>query len=323
MLNRREFLGGCLVTAAAAYALPGDKMRFSYSGHQFRRLKPHPETGIKMTAQYGYHGLEPFEDDMPQYLKQPPEVFKKLLDDAGIQLATIGSSGSYGDSSKLKDIIANNVERSRYVSHFGCKVLKVNVGRRMGNPAEDMTTADAKTFARNITEVGKATLGEVGIKLAFHPHAWSAVERQSEFDKVMEYSDPKYVFVTLDTGHASLGGISPTRVLREHYERVVHVHFKDCPPQYNADKGWKGPAPSQEEHNRVNLYKRMGAGGVDFPAIMQILRSRGYDGWITMDFDAPRPNEGSVELEMDHNKKYLTEKLKVTLRNNYFANAVS
>ena len=73
-------------------------MRYAMSGHQFRGLKPHPETGIKMTAQYGYHGLEPFQDDMPQYLKQPPEVFKKLLDDAGIALCTIGSGGQYLDA---------------------------------------------------------------------------------------------------------------------------------------------------------------------------------------------------------------------------------
>ena len=86
MLTRREFIGAGIGVAAAtqALALTGDKMRYAMSEHQFRGLKPHPETGIKMTARYGYHGIEPFQDDMPQYLKQPPEVFKKLLDDAGV-----------------------------------------------------------------------------------------------------------------------------------------------------------------------------------------------------------------------------------------------
>ena len=70
MLTRREFIGAGLGAAAAthAFALPGDKMRYAMSGHQFRGLKPHPETGIKIAAQYGYHGLEPFEDDMPRTL---------------------------------------------------------------------------------------------------------------------------------------------------------------------------------------------------------------------------------------------------------------
>ena len=103
------------------------------SGHQFRGLKPHPETGIKMAAQYGYHGLEPFQDDMPQYLEQPPEVFKKLLDDAGIALCTVGSSGQCLDpaarSGDLREQRGACAVSSRI---FGCKHLKVNLSRRIG-----------------------------------------------------------------------------------------------------------------------------------------------------------------------------------------------
>jgi sugar phosphate isomerase/epimerase len=56
----------------------------------------------------------------------------------------------------------------------------------------------------------------------------------------------------------------------------------------------------------------MGAGGVDFPAFFAVLRQRGYDRWVTMDFDAPRPGEGTVEEDMDRHKKYLVETLRVT-----------
>ena len=103
MLTRREFLGAGLgaAVAARAFALPGDRMRYAMSGHQFRTTPPHPETGIKMAARYGYHGLEPFQDDMPQYLKRPPEEFKKLLDAAGLALCTIGSGGQYLDPAKV------------------------------------------------------------------------------------------------------------------------------------------------------------------------------------------------------------------------------
>ena len=52
MLSRREFIGAGLgaVVAAHASALPGDKMRYAMSGHQFRTTLPHPESGIKMAA---------------------------------------------------------------------------------------------------------------------------------------------------------------------------------------------------------------------------------------------------------------------------------
>ena len=312
MLNRRHFLATGFGAAVAAQAKPGDKMRFSMSGHQFRTTLPHPETGIKMTAQYGYHGIEPFEGDMPKYLEQPPEVFKQVLDASGIALCTVGSGGRYMGEAEVAKTIESNVNRCRYISYFGCKHLKVNLSGRLGNPSEDLSEANAKVLARNLNEVGKRTMEEAGVKFAFHPHCWTIVERRVEMERIMDLTNPKYVFLTLDTGHASLGGIDPVKCLRDYYERVAHVHLKDCEAKYSAGNGWKGPAPSQEEHERTNLYKRLGAGGVDFPAFFSVLRARGYDGWVTMDFDAPRPGEGTVKEDMDRHKKYLLETLHVT-----------
>jgi inosose dehydratase len=313
MLTRREFIGAGLGAAVAtqAFALPGDKMRYAMSGHQFRGLKPHPETGIKIAAQYGYHGLEPFQDDMPQYLKQPPEVFKKVLDASGLALCTIGSGGQYLDPARVQETIQNNAERAKYISHFGCKHLKVNLSPRVGS--DNLSAENGKILARNLNEVGKRTM-DLGIKFAFHPHAWTLVERQPELDMMMELTDPKYVYLVLDTGHATLGGIDPVNALKTYYSRVASIHLKDAEAKYATTRGWKGPAPSQEEHNKVNLYKRLGSGGVDFPAFFAELRRRKYEGWVTMDFDMPRPGEGTVEDDMNRHKKYLVEVLKGDLR---------
>jgi sugar phosphate isomerase/epimerase len=131
---------------------------------------------------------------------------------------------------------------------------------------------------------------------------------------MMDLTDPRYVYLILDTGHASLGGIDPVKALRDYYPRLAAVHLKDCEAKYGTRNGWKGPAPSEEEHNRVNLYKRLGSGGVDFPAFFRVLREKKYAGWVTLDFDAPRPGEGTVEQDMDAHKKYLLETLHVTLK---------
>jgi inosose dehydratase len=313
MLTRREFIGAGLgaTVASHALALPGDKMRYAMSGHQFRFLKPHPETGIKIAASFGYHGLEPFQDDMPQYLTQPPEVFKKVLDASGLALCTVGSGGQYLDPARIKETIDSNAARARYIAHFGCKHLKVNLSGRVGR--ENLSPENAKVLARHLNEVGKRT-ADAGIKFAFHPHAWTLVERPPELDMVMELTDPKLVFLVLDTGHATLGGIDPVKALRDYYPRIASIHLKDAEAKYATTRGWRGPAPSEEEHKRVNLYKRLGSGGVDFPAFFQELRRRNYDGWVTMDFDAPRPGEGTVEDDMNRHKKYLVEVLRGDLR---------
>jgi inosose dehydratase len=313
MLSRREFIGAGVGAAIAARvsALPGDKMRYAMSGHEFRTTPPHPETGIKMAARYGYHGLEPFQDDMPQYLKQPPEAFKNILDQSGLALCTVGSGGQYLDPAKIQETIESNAARARYVAYFGCKHLKVNLSRRLG--PENLSLANAKILAANLNEVGKRT-ADAGIKLAFHPHAWTLVERQPELDMMMELTDPRLVYLVLDTGHATLGGIDPLKCLADNYSRIVAIHLKDAEAKYNTANGWKGPAPSEEEHNRVNLYKRLGSGGVDFPAFFRMLRQRNYAGWVTLDFDAPRPGEGTVAEDMDRHKKYLVETLHATMK---------
>src|SRR5438477_3537658 len=114
MLNRREFLVTGTGAALAAQAATGDRMRFATSGHEFRHTPPHPEEGIKMTARYGYHGLEPFQEDIAKYLDKPPEELKKVLDASGLALATVGSGGQYLDSSKVSQTIENNAARARY-----------------------------------------------------------------------------------------------------------------------------------------------------------------------------------------------------------------
>jgi sugar phosphate isomerase/epimerase len=313
MLNRREFIAAGAGAAVAAHAESGDKMRFAMSGHEFRHTPPHPETGIKMTARYGYHGLEPFQEDIAKYLDKPPEELKKVLDASGLALATVGSGGQYLDPAKIHETIESNATRARYISYFGCKHLKINLSRRAGDGKENLSDENAKALARTLNEAGKHTM-DAGIKLAFHPHCWTLVEREPELHKIMDLTDPKYVFLVLDTGHASLGGIDPVKALRDYYPRIAAMHLKDCERKYSAGNGWKGPAPSEEEHNRVNLYKRLGSGGVDFPAVFRVLRERAYSGWVTLDFDAPRPGEGTVEQDMDSHKKYLVETLKVTLK---------
>ena len=57
----------------------------------------------------------------------------------------------------------------------------------------------------------------------------------------------------------------------------------------------------------------MTTGGVDFPAIYETLVSRGFAGWVTMDFDPPREWEGTIDEQMTANKKYLEDVLGVDL----------
>jgi inosose dehydratase len=181
------------------------------------------------------------------------------------------------------------------------------------NGPDQMTAEQWKGFARTLNEIGRGTM-DSGVKFAIHPHIWSLIQTQREVERLLELTDPKLVYIIPDTGHLALAGMDPVRILNDYYSRVAAVHFKDCDSKYRYDRGWRGPAPSMEDHRKVNPYRNFGADGVDFPACMKILRERNYDGWISMDFDAPRPGEPSIQESMDVRRKYLRETLHATLK---------
>jgi len=326
MVTRREFIGTTLGVAVAgrAFALPADQFRWAMSSHMFTPLKPHPETGIKMAAKFGFHGIEPWGNELQKYLAQPPEVFKKVLDESGVGISSIASGGEYFDPTKLQATLDNNGANAKFAAHFGVTALKANLGRRPG--MENLSSANGRILAKNLNEVGKRTL-EHGVKFAFHPHAWTIVERKAELEMILEMTDPTLVFVTLDTCHASVGGIEPVKFLRDHYSRVAHLHFKDTLPVWSAGKGWQGPAPSKEEEAAMAvklglpktpdaIYQRLGTGGVDFPALIRVLRERNYSGWISLDFNyVDMPPGVGIEQDMAAHRKYLVETLHASLKN--------
>jgi inosose dehydratase len=143
---------------------------------------------------------------------------------------------------------------------------------------------------------------------------------------ILEMTDPKLVFLTLDTCHASVGGMEPATFARDHYARIAHFHFKDTLPVWSAAKGWRGPAPTEEEERKIEkqhglppgrhaIYQSFGAGGIDFPELIKVLRERNYDGWISLDFNAvDLPPGVSVEQEMTAHRKYLVDTLHATMR---------
>src|SRR5688500_6780156 len=162
MLSRREFIGTGLgagigiALGAHLDALPGDKFRWAMSSHMFTPLKPHPEMGIKMAAKFGFHGIEPWGNELQNYLNQPPEVFKKVLDESGVGISSIASGGEYFDTTRLKTTIESNSANAKFASYFGVTALKANLSRRLGS--ENLSPANGRILAANLNEVGKRTL---------------------------------------------------------------------------------------------------------------------------------------------------------------------
>jgi len=287
-----------------------ESMRFAVSGFilwgrdaDLRRI----DEGIENANRFGYEGIEPYVFDVNRFLDQP-KVIKDRLDKAGLSLVTLSGGGVFTEPAKLPQTIEYNLHLIRdFIAPFGCKHLKINVEPNGERPKGGTTPDQLKTIAAGLNELGKHT-GDLGLKLGFHPHIWSAIENEHEMNTVLDRTDPKLVYLVPDTAHLVLGGMDPVKVVREHYSRIVAVHIKDTEAKY---RNWRGPTPTKEQHAQASLYKPLGTGGVDFPAFFGALRERSYRGWVTLDVDEPRAGEASVTEYLAADTKYLRDKLHV------------
>jgi len=127
---------------------------------------------------------------------------------------------------------------------------------------------------------------------------------------VMELTDPRYVFLCLDTGHNVLGGMDVVKITDEFLPRIAEFHLKDTFPEYRGNKA----TPTQAQHRVKSVYASVGqGGGVDFPGVFAVLRKRRWKGWAVFDIDAPRPGDGtgSVDDNIAASVRYMRDVLKV------------
>ncbi len=187
-----------------------------------------------------------------------------------------------------------------------------NAGRI--TPEMHLTPPEREVFAQGVEWIARKLRDEVGIAMVFHPHCAGFVETPEEIDDLMERTDPSLVSLVFDTGHYTYGADAATpaaqgkddialEALRRLWPRVSYVHFKDC------DRAVAESARSHEwgfnEAVKNGIFCELGQGSVDFPAIVALLRERGYDDWITVEQDV-LPGMGTPFASAKRNREYLS-----------------
>jgi sugar phosphate isomerase/epimerase len=279
-------------------------------------------------ARFGLQGLEPYGSQVASF-ESDPLALKRTCNAAGLTLIDVGDippgwhAGAAGAVRRVAgsrppnpwistegnaELIARIVSFARdFLAPCGCDHWKTNMGSRPeGGPSMDQL----KRLADTLNEAGRQTIAH-GVRLAPHPHIWGPMEREHEVRTVLSLTDPRYVWLTTDTAHLTLGGMDPVKIISDYFPRVAEVHLKDTYPKYRGNKS----TPTHAQHERASLYAHLGTGGVDFPAIFRILRGRRFKGWVVFDLDAPRPGDGtgSIDDNLAVNIDYLRNVLHVKL----------
>jgi inosose dehydratase len=160
------------------------------------------------------------------------------------------------------------------------------------------------TFADGAERIAHAVREETGLRTVFHPHCGGYVETVEEIDRLMARTRGSRLGLVLDTGHIMYGGGDPLAVLEKHASRVWHVHFKDCDQAVAARARREGLGYLAAV--RAQLFGELGAGAVDFAAVVNKLRELNYDGWIVVEQDV-FPGYGTPAESARRSREYLRQ----------------
>jgi sugar phosphate isomerase/epimerase len=336
MLNRRHFLvTSAALAASAAPALAGldptdADIKFGTTGSIFGVWKDgdmvkskNMRMMLEDVKHYGLQGFEPYSDQAAPWLGKPMAL-KKLLSETGIEIASVGdlprkpgakafggSAAAYpwlGGEGKAQLIAEMEACARDFLQPLGIDHWKNNMGPRPpGGPSEDQL----KGLSEVANEIGMRTK-KYGVRLSLHAHMWGPMEREHDFRRVMELTDPNYVYLIMDTGHNVLGGMDVVKMTDEFFPRITEFHLKDTFPQYRGNKA--GPTPQM--HKQKSVYAAVGqGGGVDFPGVFAVMRKKRFKGWAVFDIDAPRPGDGTgtVDDNIAASVNYMRSKIGVKL----------
>lgn len=135
-------------------------------------------------------------------------------------------------------------------------------------------------LTRMVREAQALVEGEYGLKLSFHPHIGTGVEKEHQIDRLLADTEIDLCF---DTGHHAFWDQNPLAYMERVFPRIAYMHLK------NVD----GAVRQRVLDGELSVAASYGAGVmcplpdgvVDIQAVMRLLSERGFTGPIVVEQD--------------------------------------
>jgi inosose dehydratase len=158
-------------------------------------------------------------------------------------------------------------------------VLSADSGATGYDTRPELDDSGWLTLLSNLDRVAELARSQ-GVRAVLHPHVGTLIETSPEVQRVL---DGTSVSLCLDTGHLLIGGTDPADLARQAPDRIAHLHLKDVGSRIAAQA--QSGRLSYSEAVAQGMYRPLGTGDIDVPAIVGHLRACGYDGWYTLEQD--------------------------------------
>ena len=143
-------------------------------------------------------------------------------------------------------------------------------------PLDDDQWKQAGTNLRTIADL----VATHGLELVLHPHAGTLVETAKDVERALAHTDVAWCF---DTGHLLIGGYEPVDFVRDHADRIGHVHLKDVDASL-AERVRRGEL-TLVQATQAGLFQPLGEGDARIDEVVRLLEDAGYERWLVLEQD--------------------------------------
>jgi inosose dehydratase len=271
----------------------------SWGVYEADRPNPPFDRILDEIARAGYEGTElgPYG-----YLPTEPDALGRELKARGLGLGSSFVALPLEDASRRAASVVHALNVARLLATQGVGELiladdedpaRARIAGRVAEDGRDgWSDVEWREAVATVEAVARALRDELRMSVVVHHHAGTFVETPAEIDRLLATTDESLVGLLLDTGHCVYGGGDPLDVLRRHRGRVRYVHAKDA----RADelRHVRTTGVTMSEAWQRGVFCPLGEGVVDFPRVVETLRSNGYTGWIIVEQDVVPDAQGHL-----------------------------
>jgi inosose dehydratase len=266
--------------------------------------RPNPPFGriLDEIARAGYEGTElgPYG-----YLPTEPDALGRELNARRLGLGSSFVALPLEEASRRAASVAHALNVARLLATQGVAELiladdedpqRARIAGRVADDGHDgWSGAQWREAVATVEAVAKTLRDELRMSVVVHHHAGTFVETPAEIDRLLALTDKELVGLLLDTGHCVYGGGDPLDVLKRHRGRVRYIHAKDARP--DELRHVRTTDVTMSEAWKRGVFCPLGDGMVDFPRVVETLRSNGYAGWLIVEQDVVPDAQGRLVPE--------------------------
>ena len=241
------------------------------------------------------------------------KVLKKALDMRGISIASAWFS-SFLLTQPYEQVEKDFRAHCQFLKDMGAKFCNVaeqgnsvqgqiNTPVFAGKPTNTAEQWDLLT--KGLDKLGKVATNDYGLTMTYHHHMGTGVQTTPEIDRLMENTNPDYVWLLYDSGDLVCSGDDHIAILKKYLPRIRHIHLKDI--RMDIRDKVKAEDMSFLDGVRAGMFTVPGDGCIDFEPIFDIVNDSDYDGWFIVEAEQDPAKANPLEYAIKA-RKYIKDK---------------